>query len=198
MQTSPPSGLAAETLRVSRERMGEIGRHLDRRLRWARRIRLGGQPGRRGGLGGAFGRGPARAAPRRSHLGVRDLRRLRARRRRGLHRDGGAGNTGGLAALRLRAASAIGRIATLDGETGCSPCARRRPANGSPSSSRPTRSPRHPPDRVRGRAIWPADQLASRIFDGWQPNHRNQARHAHRFLCQRHRRQHRTAAVFPE
>ena len=108
--------LAAETLRVSRDRMGEIARHLDRRLRWARRIRLGSSL-----VGGVASAGLLGAVLLEQRLAalisacitfagstfaiVADF-----------IENGGTGNSGGLAALRLRAASAIGRIATLDGE----------------------------------------------------------------------------------
>ena len=109
--------LAAETLRVSRERMGEIGRHLDRRLRWARRIRLSSSL-----VGGVASAGLLGAVLLEQRLAALISASVTfAGSALAIVADfienGGAGNTGGLAALRLRAAGAIGRIATLDGET---------------------------------------------------------------------------------
>ncbi|MBI2736958.1 MAG: hypothetical protein HYX38_10485 [Rhodospirillales bacterium] len=108
--------LVAETLRVSHTRMVEIGRHLDKRLRWARRIRLGGSLV--GGLASAGLVGAVLLEQRiatiitaivsfvsSSFAVVADF-----------IENGATSNPAGLAAMRLRAATAISQIATLDGE----------------------------------------------------------------------------------
>jgi len=108
--------LTIETLRVSGSRMADIGRHLDKRLRWARRVRLGSSV--IGGLASAGLLGAVLLEQRLATLVsaavtfVSSSLALVA----DFVENGATGTAGGLAPMRLRAAAAIGQIAALDGE----------------------------------------------------------------------------------
>jgi hypothetical protein len=108
--------LAIETLRVSRSRMAEIGRHLDKRLRWARRVRLGSSLV--GGLASAGLLGAVLLEQRLATLVSAAVTFISSSLAvvGDFVENGAAGTAGGLASMRLRAAAAIGQIAALDGE----------------------------------------------------------------------------------
>jgi hypothetical protein len=108
--------LAVEVLRVSRDQIATIGKHLDSRLRWARRVRLGSSLV--GGLASAGLLGAVLLEKRLAALIAAAVTFTSS----GLAviadfiENGLGGQAAGLSAIRLRAASVVGRIATLEGE----------------------------------------------------------------------------------